>query len=133
MQRLIDKIHKDVHSIFIWQPDKVTFGELERWDRPIKDANGNLHGDCDDFMLECYYQLREAGMDKSQLHLAVCRTEVGQRKRKAHFDHAVLLVDIDDTFLVLDNRSPYVYEIKYSGYDMWLRSNGNILNKWIEM
>lgn len=126
---LARQVHREVLSHFVWTPDTEVFGKLEYWSRPVS-VDGLLRGDCDDFMLECYYRLRDLDYPKEDMHLAVCRTEDNQEDPGVSYDHAVLLVVADGKYYVLDNRFRRVYPFGRSGYDNWRMSTGNVSQGW---
>ena len=120
----IRDVFYEVIRHFVWRPDDETFGRREHWDRPVKRGDF-LYGDCDDFSLECYYRLLEFGY---QPHIAVCLTEVGQRKWSAGIDHAVCICD----GWVLDNRQRHPTPlIDMTHYTNWSRSDGTLDGFWV--
>lgn len=99
---IVSSVHREVHNIFVWESDEDVWSVPEYWTRPILDTDWFnkpiLRGDCDDFMLEVYYRLRQNhDFPKDMLRLTVCATE----RHVEHYDHAVLTIeykDEDDNF-----------------------------------
>lgn len=94
----------------------------------LGEADGKLVGDCDDYALECWYRLREAG---ARPVLAVCRTEVCPPDRPG-WDHAVCMVEDAGQWRVFDCRQKAAYEIGWLPYqrDGWARQVGAINELW---
>lgn len=127
MSAVIDRVFEEVSAAFQWRSDREVWGVLERWDRPQL-VDGVLIGDCDDFALECWYRLRDAGLHP---RLAVCRTEVCPAGQPG-WDHAVCLVEDAGAWLALDCRQKAAYELGLLPYqrDGWAWQVGPIDQPW---
>ncbi len=129
---IIKQIQENLHAKFIWASDRSTYGVIESWDNPQDNEHGYFVDDCDGYSIRAWHECRDAGISKDKLSLAVCRTEVGQRT-EVKYDHAVLLVKIDDNYMCLDNRYRQVWNVIHMGYDHWMRSQSNITDSWVKM
>jgi len=93
----VQKVHKEVKELFVWTSDEEVWKSPEKWTRPVLDRDWFnrpiLRGDCDDFMLEVYYRLRQQhNFPKSYLRLCVVATE----SHISDYDHAVLAIEFDN-------------------------------------
>lgn len=93
-----------------WVNDRITFtddaqhrGQADQW----ASAEASLsrgRGDCEDYAIAKMQLLSALGVDRSRMFLVIARDLV----RRA--DHAVLVVQVDDRFLVLDNMTDAVLD-----------------------
>ena len=105
-------------NLLPYKSDFENFGTPEFWARIAELGSG----DCDDFALEKYHRLVLLGVPLSQLRLATCfvepfRGEDGNWVEKKDRGHLVLLVDLNNTTYVLDNRHPHPMEVELLYYE----------------
>jgi predicted transglutaminase-like cysteine proteinase len=91
--RVVRDVNAQVNAAVAPLTDPENYGSAEYWTLP---ASGR--GDCEDYALEKYRRLLDAGFPSSDLRLAVAL----DRNRD---NHVVLVVHHDGTDLVLDNLS----------------------------
>jgi len=118
LKEILELTHKEVFKVFVWTSDEDVWKMREYWTRPVMDKDwfnrDILRGDCDDFMLEVYYRLRQNHrFPKNMLRLCVVATE----PRVEHYDHAVLAIEyLDDDgvvdYLICDCNYPTPVRIK---------------------
>lgn len=77
--------------------DSELWGKSDYWATP-KQFLANS-GDCEDYAIMKYFTLRMLGVADARLRMAVVHDAVRD------IPHAILVVDVDDDFLILDNLS----------------------------
>lgn len=122
------EIHAGVYGSFIWTSDERLHGQREHWDRPVVDEHGYLHGDCDDFAIECDHRAREVGLPADAMCYYGCTAETGA-------GHLVLGVHTDRGVIMLDNRQrqPVLADdLDRAGYANWKRPQPGhpITDRW---
>ncbi len=73
-------------------------------------------GDCEDFAIAKMQRLKAMGLPIEQMRLGVCFVEPSAGEKKDRY-HAILLVDLEGTTYVLDNRHPYPMEYDFLNYE----------------
>lgn len=111
------EVHRDLHRVFRWQDDQVTWRRPEHWTRP-REEGGRLVGDCDDWALEVDARLRAAGAPLSARRLAVCRIS----RRSRWQDHCVFVLSEDEELWVSCCNQAEVQRLGSLPYDQWLLS-----------
>jgi len=86
-------VNRRVNSMITELSDPENYGAADYWSLP---SNGN--GDCEDFVLQKYKLLLDAGVDSSYLSIAIVLNWTGE-------NHAVLILRHHSGDLVLDNLS----------------------------
>ena len=107
----IRRINGDVNAL-PYRTDADQFGTPEWWASITE-----VGGDCEDFSIEKYHRLIQSGATPEQLRFATCFVEPSADPDKRKRYHCVLLVDIDDTTYVLDNRYPNPSEWEMMPYE----------------
>lgn len=101
--KAISNINREVNS-FPYVSDNVNYGTKEYLATPeLFYENG---GDCEDYSIAKYYELRRKGFLPEQLWIVM-----GIEDNEGH---AVLLVNTEDETFVLDNKKNRVYPIRFS-------------------
>jgi predicted transglutaminase-like cysteine proteinase len=102
-----ERINHEIHYV----PDRVQWGQADRWSLPIDDeGKGSLNtgvGDCEDFVLAKYLVLLDALYSHKNMRILLVHDNF------VHQDHAVLAVNSDQKWLILDNRWDRLYEDKH--------------------
>lgn len=121
-------------NLLPYKSDAERFGTPEFW--ATIDEQG---GDCDDYVIAKYRRLFAMGFSPKTMRFATCfvepfRGEDGNWVPKSKRYHLVLLVDVDNTTYVLDNRHPLPMEdeilpyefhkIQVAGTQQWEWANG---------
>jgi predicted transglutaminase-like cysteine proteinase len=101
------KIVQTKVNMLPYKADAERYGCPEFWE--AIDESG---GDCDDFAIAKLQRLKAMGMPISQMRLATCWALPHQQGY-----HCVLLVDLDGTTWVLDNRYPLPMEYDLLPYE----------------
>ena len=81
-------------------PSLVNWGTSSYWETPFEFLRRS--GQCQDYAIAKFVLLRAAGVPNDSMRLVVVRDTLSR------LDHAVLVVAVDGTGLVLDNQSPSV-------------------------
>lgn len=101
MNKLAERVHRQVRYLFTYRSDKEQFpDDWDHW-KSFADqveAGEDFGGDCDDFCLTCAELLIRRGVDPKLIKICDVTTETGGR-------HLVCCADI----WVLDNRFSYVF------------------------
>ncbi len=126
-------VHWTTLQAFIWTPDTETWRAPEYWARPLPGPDGMLHGDCEDFALECHARLLVQDVPRADMRLAICRASLSTARGVQ--DHCVLAVhDSDDVSMawVLDNRQRRPERLRDLSYDAWAlqKRGGSIAERW---
>lgn len=99
----VKSVNRDVNQAIRYVSDFEQHGVADRWSSPLTTLAAGK-GDCEDYAILKYVALRGAGVAAEDLKLVLVRdTAVRQ-------DHAVLMVRVDQRWLVLDNRSATLFE-----------------------
>jgi len=107
----IRRINGEVNSL-PYKSDAELFGTPEFW-AAITESGG----DCEDFSIAKYHRLLQSGATPQQLRFATCFVEPSADPDKRNRYHCVLLIDLDDTTYVLDNRYPNPNEHNFVPYE----------------
>jgi len=102
---LAREVNAEVNRSITPLTDPENYGVAEYWTLP-----GNGKGDCEDYALEKYRRLIDAGIDSRDIRLAVGL----DRKRQ---NHLVLLLRHETGDLVLDNLTTDILPWNETGYD----------------
>ena len=78
--------------------DEAQWGVPDRWSAPFETIQSG-RGDCEDYAIVKYAALLEAGVSPDDLKLVVLKNTFPNE------DHAVLAVQVDGEWLILDNRT----------------------------
>ena len=78
--------------------DETQWGVPDRWSAPLETLHSNS-GDCEDYAIVKYAALLAAGLPKDAVKIVVLRN------RLPNEDHAVVAVQVDHQWLILDNRT----------------------------
>jgi predicted transglutaminase-like cysteine proteinase len=78
--------------------DETQWGIPDRWSEPLETLHSNS-GDCEDYAIVKYAALLAAGLPKDAVKIVVLRN------RLPNEDHAVVAVQVDHQWLILDNRT----------------------------
>jgi len=116
--RLAREVNDRVNSAVSPLTDPENYGVAEYWTLP---SNGR--GDCEDYALEKYRLLLEAGVDSRDLRIAV----VLDRNRN---NHVVLVLRHDTGDLVLDSLTSRVLPWNKTGYDFLAMQMGEDKSLW---
>lgn len=120
------RVNQDVNPVTDWS----VCGVDECWRRPYRRANGTLHGDCEDYVLEKRWLLEEAGLSPSTLLITVVKRENGE-------GHALLTVRTDEGDFVLDNLVdeilPWETSRDRNNYTFLKREASTRGGRWVEI
>jgi predicted transglutaminase-like cysteine proteinase len=78
--------------------DETQWGIPDRWSEPLETLHSNS-GDCEDYAIVKYAALLAAGLTKDAVKIVVLRN------RLPNEDHAVVAIQVDHQWLILDNRT----------------------------
>jgi predicted transglutaminase-like cysteine proteinase len=78
--------------------DDVQWGVPDHWSAPFETLRSS-RGDCEDYAIVKYLALLEAGIAKDDMKLVILKNVFPRE------DHAVVVVRLDDQWLILDNRT----------------------------
>lgn len=103
IEALLGEVNRWVNSRLTFTDDAPRRGRADQW----ASAEASLsrgRGDCEDYAIAKMQLLSAIGVDRSRMFLVIARDLV----RRA--DHAVLIVQVDSRFLVLDNMTDAVLD-----------------------
>lgn len=112
------KINRRVNSSVTELSDPENYGVADYWSLP---TNGN--GDCEDFVLQKYKLLIEAGIDSRNLSISIVLDRVGN-------NHAVLILRHLSGDLVLDNLASGIRLWNQTGYTFLAMQSGVNKTEW---
>ena len=115
---LARKINRRVNRSVSPLSDPENYGVADYWTLP---ANGN--GDCEDFVLQKYKLLLDAGVDSRDLSIAVVLDRKGN-------NHAVLVLRHSSGDLVLDSLSRRIRPWNRTGYTFLAMQSGDDKTRW---
>lgn len=118
MLGLAQQVNAQVNRAVAPLTDPENYGVAEYWTLP-----GNGRGDCEDYALDKYRRLLDAGVDSRDLRLAV----VLDRNRD---NHVVLVLRINRTDLVLDSLTSKILPWNQTGYDFLAMQMGEDKSLW---
>ncbi len=123
---LLETVNRQVNRALRWRSDQELYGMAERWAMPLSAAagtTGQAYGDCEDYALEKRAALIRAGLPAEALAIATAYSE-------ATGHHAVLIVRLEDTDLVLDNETPWILPWSEAPYTWRAVQSGPSLLQW---
>jgi predicted transglutaminase-like cysteine proteinase len=115
---LADKINRRVNFTISQLSDPENYGVADYWTLP---TNGN--GDCEDFVLQKYKLLLDAGVDGRNLSIAVVLDRMGD-------NHAVLILHHRSGDLVLDSLSSRIRPWNQTGYRFLAMQSSENKTEW---
>ena len=115
---LARKINRRVNFTVSQLSDPENYGVADYWTLP---ANGN--GDCEDFVLQKYKLLLDAGVDSRDLSIAVVLDRRGD-------NHAVLVLRHGSGDLVLDSLSRRILPWNRTGYTFLAMQSSDDKTQW---
>lgn len=115
---LADKINRRVNFTISQLSDPENYGVADYWTLP---NNGN--GDCEDFVLQKYKLLLDAGVDGRKLSIAVVLDRTGD-------NHAVLILRHSSGDLVLDSLSSRIRPWNQTGYRFLAMQSSENKTEW---
>ncbi len=115
---LARKINRRVNRSVSPLSDPENYGAADYWTLP---ANGN--GDCEDYVLQKYKLLLDAGVDSRDLSIAVVLNRQGD-------NHAVLVLRHSSGDLVLDSESRRIRPWNRTGYRFLAMQSGDDKTQW---
>ncbi|ARP99346.1 transglutaminase-like cysteine peptidase [Pseudorhodoplanes sinuspersici] len=101
----IGEINRTVNLMIRPVSDLQRFGVRDHWSTPLETLRAGV-GDCEDYALLKYLALREAGFAESNLQLLIVHDP------KLRSDHAVVAVRHDGRWIVLDNRTLVMADLR---------------------
>lgn len=113
-----DRINRKVNATLTELSDPVNYGVAEYWTLP---ANGN--GDCEDFVLQKYRLLMDAGIASRNLSIAVVLDDAGD-------NHVVLVLRHRSGDLVLDSLTSRIRPWNQTGYTFIAMQSGANKAEW---
>jgi predicted transglutaminase-like cysteine proteinase len=119
--RLLDlarSINRRVNFTVSQLSDPENYGAAEYWTLPT-----NSSGDCEDFVLQKYKLLLDAGVDSRDLSIAVVLDRQGN-------NHAVLVLRHNSGDLVLDSLASRVLPWNRTGYRFLAMQSGGDKTQW---
>ncbi len=115
---LAARINRRVNFAISQLSDSVNYGVADYWTLP---ANGS--GDCEDFVLQKYKLLLDAGVNSRDLSIAVVLDRQGD-------NHAVLVLRHSSGDLVLDSLSRSIRPWSRTGYTFLAMQSGDDKTRW---
>jgi predicted transglutaminase-like cysteine proteinase len=94
-------VNQRVNNAIRYTSDMTQWATADEWSAPLAGGKGSFEtglGDCEDYAIAKYVALRAAGVPAKQLRVLLVRDNI------ARLDHAVLAVNDDGHWYVLDNR-----------------------------
>ena len=116
---LAERINSDVNASVTYKSD------LEQYSTPDYWVEAGTLGDCEDYALLKRQVLLKNGVDRKDLHLALCWDETNTY-------HCVLLCRTDKGWFVLDNRHAWPMTPKSLPY-RWDKALDEVDGKWYEL
>jgi len=106
----IEVVNRRINGAIKYTPDKTQWGVADRWSAPFTaDGQGSFEtgkGDCEDFATAKFVALYLVGVPLASMRVVIVRDKV------VHLDHAILAVNHETRWLILDNRHYELYEDK---------------------
>ena len=107
----VEFVQERVNHEIQYVPDQAQWGKADRWSLPVDgEGKGSLNtgvGDCEDYVLAKYLVLLDALYPYKSMRILLVHDNF------VHQDHAVLAVNHDQKWLILDNRWDRLYEDKH--------------------
>ena len=115
---LARKINRRINLVVSPLSDAENYGVADYWTLPV---NGN--GDCEDFVLQKYKLLLDAGVDSRKLSIAVVLDRQGN-------NHAVLVLRHGSVDLVLDSLTRRIRPWNQTGYTYLAMQSSGDKTQW---
>jgi predicted transglutaminase-like cysteine proteinase len=115
---LAERINSRVNFTVTQLSDPENYGVADYWTLP---TNGN--GDCEDFVLQKYKLLLDAGIDSRSLSIAIVLDRAGD-------NHAVLILRHPSGDLVLDSLASRIRPWNQTGYTFLAMQSGENKTQW---
>jgi len=93
----IGVINREINLAIVPTSDFVQWGVDDRWSPPLETFTTG-RGDCEDYAIAKYVALTEAGVPPEDVKLVVVRDKTASE------NHAVVAVQVDGAWVILDNR-----------------------------
>ena len=113
----LTRVQRMVNRRVKYKTDTELYGKSEFW------AAAEGAGDCEDYALAKYRELRKAGFRQADFDFATCWVETGEY-------HAVLIAHTDEGDYVLDNRYQAIKKKDDLRYRWHMQSVGGRLKEW---
>lgn len=127
---LLDNVNRHVNRALRWRSDEDLYGEAEHWAMPLSastaSADGQVYGDCEDYALEKRAALIRAGLPPEAIAIAIVYSY-------ATGNHAVLVVRLENSDVVLDNETPWILPWSQAPYTWRAVQSGPSLLEWRAM
>jgi predicted transglutaminase-like cysteine proteinase len=101
----IGEINRAINLAIRPVSDLVQHGVIDRWTAPLATLAAG-RGDCEDYAIAKFVALREAGLPEADVRLLILHEPATQQ------DHAVVAVQLEAQWLVLENRHFRLVEIE---------------------
>ena len=98
----VEGVNHWVNQRLRFADDMLVYGTADRW-ATAKESLGIGRGDCEDFAIAKMQLLRALGVPAKDLYLTIVR-DLARRE-----DHAILVVRLEDQFVVLDNGGDRIF------------------------
>jgi predicted transglutaminase-like cysteine proteinase len=121
VQKLVDRINRNVNAAIAPISDMENYGVEERWAYPT-----NGRGDCEDYVLLKRRLLIEAGVPRQSLLVTVVRDRAGE-------GHAVLTLTTTKGDYILDNKRDDLRLWTATGYAFVKRQSQEDPNRWVDL
>jgi predicted transglutaminase-like cysteine proteinase len=115
---LAEKINRRVNARVVELSDPENYGAADYWTLP---TNGN--GDCEDFVLQKFKLLLDAGVDSRDMSIAIVLDRSGD-------NHAVLILRHRSGDLVLDSLARQIRPWNETGYRFLAMQGGENKTEW---
>lgn len=122
MRRTLQQVNESVNARIHPARDEDFDDGSDIWGARLG-SDGDLYGDCEDYVLAKRAALLARGVPAAALSIAVARNGPGET-------HAVLVVTTDRGDYVLDNLSFWVRPWNETSYDWVMRQNHGAANDW---
>ena len=107
----VEFVQERINHEIQYVSDYTQWGKADRWSLPVdSEGKGSLNtgvGDCEDYVLAKYLVLLDALYPYKSMRILLVHDNF------VHQDHAVLAVNNDQKWLILDNRWDRLYEDKH--------------------
>jgi predicted transglutaminase-like cysteine proteinase len=93
----MEAVNKYINDKIVYTPDIKVWGKSDYW-ASIAETFTKGEGDCDDYAIAKYFTLREMGFKDEDMRIVVLKDKA------INEIHAVLSVNVDGQFYILDNQ-----------------------------
>jgi predicted transglutaminase-like cysteine proteinase len=130
--RVVEQVFGETRHKFIWTRDSEKYKVPEHWARPTPDENGIIRDDCDGFVIEIIDRLiLDEGVGHAKcIYPAIVQSEF-YFGGASGYDHMVGIVECDNTYYVIDNRSVIIRTMELQWYKKWWRPIGLLTDNWV--